>query len=253
MDYLFSDETTIPPKAARDYSEEVVYLPSILTYLPQGEPPPVGPLPAAANGHVTYGCLNSYAKLTPQSLETWALLLARFLVPRMLFKAGEFDYRSLASGCCRSSTGTVSAAERLEFAGATPWRKHLAAYGAVDVGARSLPPRRRHQHPRRVVGWAFPWSRCAAAVVGGRMAAALLAVVGLEEWVADDREGYLAIGRGGAGGSTARGTARSAEGAHRRHTRRRHAGVRALGRIGLSRALAALVPRTGLGKQPLPS
>jgi predicted O-linked N-acetylglucosamine transferase (SPINDLY family) len=192
MDYLFSDETTIPPKAARDYSEEVVYLPSILTYLPQGEPPPVGPPPAAANGHVTYGCLNSYAKLTPQSLETWAILLARVPGSRMLFKSGEFDYREPRERVLQVFDRHGVCAERLEFAGATPWREHLAAYGAIDVALDPFP------HGGGIstldaLWMGVPVVALRGAVVGGRMAAALLAVVGLEEWVADDREGYLAI------------------------------------------------------------
>jgi predicted O-linked N-acetylglucosamine transferase (SPINDLY family) len=90
MDYLFSDEVAIPPESAGHFSEEVAYLPCVITYMPQGEPPPVGPLPAAANGYITYGCFNSYAKLTAPSLELWAQLLARIPRSRMLFKTGEF-------------------------------------------------------------------------------------------------------------------------------------------------------------------
>ena len=58
MDYLFSDETTIPPQWRHYYSEKVLYLPCVISYMPQAEPPPLETLPAQRNGYVTFGFFN---------------------------------------------------------------------------------------------------------------------------------------------------------------------------------------------------
>ena len=75
----------------------MVYLPCLFTYMPQGEPPPVAPLPAAANGYVTYGSFNNAAKLSPQSLALWSRLLVQIPDAQMLFKAANSAIRRPAS------------------------------------------------------------------------------------------------------------------------------------------------------------
>ena len=39
--------------------------------------PDVVPLPALANGHITFGCFNNLAKVTPRVIATWAEVLRR--------------------------------------------------------------------------------------------------------------------------------------------------------------------------------
>gem|GEM_PF-4886460 len=60
----------------RGYSEKSVWLPnSYWCYEPYIQAPAVGPLPAAQAGHVTFGCLNTFSKVTAPTLVTWAELL----------------------------------------------------------------------------------------------------------------------------------------------------------------------------------
>ena len=52
---------------------------SFLCYTPVPDPPPVGPLPAALNGFVTFGSFNNLAKITPTVLSLWARILHRWV------------------------------------------------------------------------------------------------------------------------------------------------------------------------------
>ena len=89
MDYLFSDEVTIPSEKRHYYSEEIIYLPCVMGYMPQAESPPLKILPALQNGYITFGFFNNYAKLADDALNLWARLLAEAPNSKILFKARE--------------------------------------------------------------------------------------------------------------------------------------------------------------------
>ena len=42
-----------------------------MCYSPPPYAPDVVPLPALANGHITFGCFNNLAKVTPRVIATW--------------------------------------------------------------------------------------------------------------------------------------------------------------------------------------
>ena len=53
-------------------------------YDPPAEAPAVGPLPARERGHVTFGCFNNAAKLTPEVIALWAEVVNRVPGSRLL-------------------------------------------------------------------------------------------------------------------------------------------------------------------------
>lgn len=61
------------------FSEELVRLPGcFLCYTPAIDAPPVSPLPAAANGFITFGSFNALAKITGEVLVVWARIMRRW-------------------------------------------------------------------------------------------------------------------------------------------------------------------------------
>jgi len=56
-------------------------------------PPQVGPLPALHNGYVTFGCLNTFAKINQGVLDLWARILASVENSQLLVMAPPGDCR----------------------------------------------------------------------------------------------------------------------------------------------------------------
>ena len=76
IDYRLSDPYLDPPGEESFYSEQTVRLPDTYwCYQPIVDSPEVGPLPALANGAVTFGCLNNFCKVSEKTLGAWAKIL----------------------------------------------------------------------------------------------------------------------------------------------------------------------------------
>jgi predicted O-linked N-acetylglucosamine transferase (SPINDLY family) len=81
MEYRLTDAVLDPPGATdRFYTEKSIRLESFWCYDSPPDSPPIGPLPADANGCVTFGCLNNFGKINTGVLEMWRDILAA--VPR---------------------------------------------------------------------------------------------------------------------------------------------------------------------------
>ncbi len=68
--------------------------------------PPVSPLPALANGFVTFGSFNNLAKITPAVMAVWARILHAVPTSRLLLKNKPFACARWAT-CTRSTSCPV--------------------------------------------------------------------------------------------------------------------------------------------------
>ena len=95
MDYRLSDSHMDPTDSDLScYSEQTMRLPETYwCYRPGGPTPDVSPPPSLANGFVTFGCLNNFAKVSSHALELWADVLTR----GSRVAAFAFDRRRIAS------------------------------------------------------------------------------------------------------------------------------------------------------------
>ncbi len=72
MDWIITDRWETPPELEHVYSERPLRLPDgYVCYSPPPYAPDVVPLPALTNGHITFGCFNNLAKITPRVIATW--------------------------------------------------------------------------------------------------------------------------------------------------------------------------------------
>lgn len=134
MDYLFSDEIMLPPDSRRYFSEEVVYLPCVLSYLPRDDAPAVSPPPFIRNGYVTFGFFNNPSKLSDEALGMWAKLLVEMTDARILFKGKGLDVPGQQrERVARKLRDAGVADERMRFIGATAWHEHMSAHNQVDI------------------------------------------------------------------------------------------------------------------------
>ncbi len=135
IDYRLTDPWLDPPELGDDrYTEQSIWLPDTFwCYDPLTDGPPVNPLPAAANSAITFGCLNNFCKVTDQSLELWAQVLAALPASRLIVMSPEGAHRARV----RDRLGV--APERLEFVSFRPRRQYLETYRRIDICLDTLP------------------------------------------------------------------------------------------------------------------
>lgn len=91
MDWIIADDRVCPPGFERFYAERVMRLDgSFWCYQPREHSPAVGPLPARANGFVTFGSFNTLPKISPTTIALWVRVLEAVPDSRLILKALAF-------------------------------------------------------------------------------------------------------------------------------------------------------------------
>jgi protein O-GlcNAc transferase len=137
MDYRLTDPHLDPPGNDRFYSEKSIRLPETFwCYDPMTSDLPVNELPAAAAGHVTFGCLNNFGKVNEGVLVLWARVMRQVEGSRLLLLAepGSHWQRTVE----RMGREGIDA-ERIEFVPPRIRRQYLELNHRIDLGLDSFP------------------------------------------------------------------------------------------------------------------
>ena len=143
MDYRLTDPYLDPPgQNERFYSEQSVHLPETYwCYRPLIETPPVNALPALEAGHINFGSLNNFCKVTSPVLAVWSRLLQGVPGSRLLLHAREGSHRDRVRSFL---TEQGIAAERVVFVAFQPTAEYFDIYQADRCGPGFVPLRWRH-------------------------------------------------------------------------------------------------------------
>ena len=100
MDYRLTDPYLDPPgQDERFYSEQSIRLPETYwCYRPAIETPPVNALPAVKAGHVSFGSLNNFCKVTSPTLAAWSRILQEVPGSRLFLHARAGSHRDRVRG-----------------------------------------------------------------------------------------------------------------------------------------------------------
>ncbi len=201
MDYRLSDAVVEPPGEADGLSAEtIVRLPrGFHCFGRPGESGPgddcdgdaleVGPLPALANGFVTFGSFNTVQKMPPSLVAMWAQVLHRVPGSRLLLKS--LPDAVIADRYQDLFAGQGIDPERIEFLHWTPSRpEHLRLYNRMDVALDTFPYHGTTTTCEALWMGVPVLSLCGDAHVS-RVGASLLTQVSLAEWIADDADSYV--------------------------------------------------------------
>jgi predicted O-linked N-acetylglucosamine transferase (SPINDLY family) len=188
MDYRLSDPHLDPPDWDSRYTERTIRLPkSWWLYEAPALAPQVRPRDALTP--LTFGSLNTLAKVSDASLKTWSDILRRVDGSRLMLHAppGKSRRRIL------DSLGSLGIAEdRVSFADRVPLEQYFASHHGIDIALDPYP-------------YGGGTTTCDALWMGvpvvtlrgdlavGRGSASILANIGLPKLIADTPEEYVQI------------------------------------------------------------
>jgi protein O-GlcNAc transferase len=134
MDWIITDHWETPPELEHVYSERPLRLPDgYVCYSPPPYAPDVVALPALNNGHITFGCFNNLAKITPRVIATWCTILRCLPDARLVLKTYQFCDGPTSERVLAAFAAHGVAPSRLDLRGASGHRRFLGEYNDIDV------------------------------------------------------------------------------------------------------------------------
>lgn len=192
MDYYLADRFLLPPGTLDDqFTEKIVRLPANAPFLPSVFAPPVSVLPALGNGHVTFGSFNRPNKLRRTVIELWSQLLRALPDSRMLLGAMpcEGQYDTLIEWFAEEGI----ARDRLDFHPRSGMEHYLKLHRQVDLCLDSF-PYNGGTTTHHALWMGVPTLTLAGNSMPGRVGAAILSRVGLQDFVVETAEGFVTRG-----------------------------------------------------------
>jgi predicted O-linked N-acetylglucosamine transferase (SPINDLY family) len=172
------------------YSEQSVWLPETYwCYLPVDDTPPVSGLPALLAGHVTFGCLNNFCKVTAPTLAAWIALLQAAPGTRLVLHAQTGGHRDRVRDCFAQHHVSP---ERVTFVRQLPTADYFRLYEQIDVALDPF-PYGGGTTTCDALWMGVPVVSLAGQTAMGRGGLSILSNVGLNELVAYDSEQYARI------------------------------------------------------------
>ena len=193
MDWMLTDRWETPPELVHLYTERQLYMPDgYACYSPPPYAPDVAPLPAIANGYVTFGCFNNLAKVTPRVITTWCSVLHRVANSRLVLKTQQFADPATAERVRAAFAAHAISPERLELRGPSGHRAFIGEYNGIDIVLDPFP------YSGGLTTCEALWMGVPTVTVPGEIFASRHSVshmsnAGLADWVAPDVPAYIEL------------------------------------------------------------
>ncbi len=193
MDWFLTDRWETPPGFEPMYSERLLRLPDgYICYSPPPHAPDVVPLPALAKGHVTFGCFNNLAKVTPHVICTWSTILHRIPTARLVLKTYQFGDRPTAERVLDTFASHGIDVSRIELRGVSGHRAFMGQYGDIDIVLDPF-PYSGGLTTCEALWMGVPTITLSGEIFAARHSTSHLSNVGLADWVTDSVADYIAM------------------------------------------------------------
>jgi predicted O-linked N-acetylglucosamine transferase (SPINDLY family) len=192
MDYLFADPVLMPLGQRHLLSEQVADLPCFLSYWAPGPLPEPGPLPALANGYVTFGSFNRVAKISDAVLHCWSMIIRSVPRARIVLKDKTLNDSGQQKRVRTVLTDAGLEASQVILRGDSDRSNHFAAYNSIDIALDPF-PHGGGMTTLDALWMGVPVVTTLGSTISSRLASSILTASGLEEFIADNREVYPAL------------------------------------------------------------
>lgn len=191
MDFRLVDATQAPPgRFDASFSEHLLYLPYANVFDPPRSLPAVGPLPFLGKGYLTFGSFNRPNKISDATLALWGCVLRALPDARLLIAAVSDE--TVAERLRDRLAQEGIDAGRLSFRGRLSMADYLSLHGEVDLALDTQP-----FSSGTTANFAL-WMGVPTLTLSGerfvqRLCASRLAAAGLEDFIAETPEAFVAL------------------------------------------------------------
>ena len=191
IDYLIADPWVLPETEEIYFTEKIWRLPETrLCFTPPDLDIEVSPLPAIANGFITFGCFNNLAKMNDDVVTLWARVLATVPESRIFLKAKQLKEVSVQQNTIERFAAHGINADRLILEGFETREKYLASYHRVDIALDPFP------YPGGTTTVEGLWMGVPVLTLAGEhflscQGVGILNNVGLPQWIATGINDYV--------------------------------------------------------------
>lgn len=191
MDYRLTDPYLDPHGGDKSgYSERSARLErSYWCYWPTNDEPPIGQSPGEQNGHITFGCLNNFGKVTIPTLQAWAKLLQETPTSRLILHVPSPEH----TPHIRQNFHAVGIdTSRITLTPTLASKDYFALYNQIDIALDPF-PFGGGTTTCDALWMGVPVVSLAGPTAVSRAGLSLLSNVGLPDLVAKDVDQYINI------------------------------------------------------------
>ncbi len=191
VDYILTDPYTTPPNSPQRFVETPVRLPhSRFCYAPPDYAPSVAPAPCIARGHVTFGAFNRQDKVSPELLRIWSRILQAVPSARLLLKNRALEAPGVQARVHDAFARCGVDPARVELRGPSTHPSMLAEYSEVDIALDTF-PYNGGLTTCECLWMGVPIVALESERMIGRQTAAMLRLLGLDDWIAASSFDYV--------------------------------------------------------------
>lgn len=193
IDYRLVDAVLDPPGASTWTSERLVRLPGAsFCFAPPRNAPPVAPPPCLASGRITLGSHHAPIKLNDRVLRCWSEALAGLPGARLLLLRHTLSASMIAELHGRLEAQGIAADRVVMRPSSADESEYLAAYGEMDLVLDSF-PFSGHTTTCEALWMGVPVVTLRGDRTAARLSASVLTRMGLDGFIAETSEEYVAL------------------------------------------------------------
>ncbi len=193
IDYFLADDFSVTEEESNHFSENIWRLPGSRLCFTAPEPRPsleIRPAPCTTRGAVTFGCFQRPGTIHDGVLRVWGQILREQPQARLLLKNRGLDKAEVATPLLARLNALGVATRQILLEGESDREQYLQAYHQVDVMLDTWP------FPGGTTTCEALWMGVPTLTLSGnnllaRQGAAMMACVGLEEWIASSEADYI--------------------------------------------------------------
>ncbi|MEL3889762.1 tetratricopeptide repeat protein [Ferrovibrio sp. MS7] len=200
IDGFLVDAAMVPEGYDHLFAEKVVRLPrSPLCYMAPPAMPLVAPLPALKKGKkkkpvVTFGCFSRTVRMNDEVIEVWSRILNEIPNARLVLNSKPFTDEPTRKLFLDRFAAHGVEPERLDLIFTNPQPRTWDYYGNIDIALDPF-PHNAGTTTIEALWMGVPVLSLAGRPSVGRFGASILGALGMDDWVAQNHDEYVAIAK----------------------------------------------------------